>query len=193
MARPQEFNRVLVLQQAMSIFWKYGYEKTSLAELLKITGLSKSSLYSSFGDKRQLFLEAFDLYRSQRIKDMQYLLNSENSKRNSITIFFRMIIQDASHTDFFNGCMSINQAVELAPYDQEVRSRILSDFHQFEVILLDAIRKGQSEGSIKNIRSPEILAKILFLAFPGLQILVRSGQDVHLIEEMLNALLSNLD
>ena len=64
MARPQEFNTAEALYKAMGVFWSKGYEGTSLADLLEATGLSKSSLYATFGDKRDLFLAAFDCYRA---------------------------------------------------------------------------------------------------------------------------------
>uniref|UniRef100_UPI001CF1B65F TetR/AcrR family transcriptional regulator n=1 Tax=Hymenobacter terricola TaxID=2819236 RepID=UPI001CF1B65F len=66
MARPQEFDTAAALHKAMGVFWRKGYEATSLVNLLEATGLSKSSLYSSFGGKRALFLAAFDAYRQQR-------------------------------------------------------------------------------------------------------------------------------
>jgi len=46
----------------MRVFWPKGYEATSLADLLAATGLSKSSLYATFGDRRRHFLAAFQKY-----------------------------------------------------------------------------------------------------------------------------------
>ena len=55
MARPQEFDTAEALYKAMDVFWRKGYEATSLADLLDATGLSKSSLYATFGGKREFF------------------------------------------------------------------------------------------------------------------------------------------
>ena len=60
MARPQEFDTTEALHQTMDVFCCKGFEATSLADLLKATGLSKSSLYATFGGKRELFVAAFD-------------------------------------------------------------------------------------------------------------------------------------
>ncbi len=62
MARPQEFETSEALRSAMRVFWPKGYEATSLADLLAATGLSKSSLYATFGDRRRHFLAAFQKY-----------------------------------------------------------------------------------------------------------------------------------
>ena len=60
--RPLSFNRDTALRQAMLAFWRHGYETTSVAELTGAMGVSAPSLYSAFGDKKQLFLEAMRLY-----------------------------------------------------------------------------------------------------------------------------------
>src|SRR6187549_1927026 len=54
MGRPREFEAAEALRQAMHVFWSKGYEGASLADILHATGLSKSSLYATFGDKRTL-------------------------------------------------------------------------------------------------------------------------------------------
>ncbi|MEK9754967.1 MAG: helix-turn-helix domain-containing protein, partial [Rhodospirillaceae bacterium] len=63
MARPREFNREQVLERAMQVFWSKGYAATSMRDLTEAMGLSKSSLYDTFGSKHDLFLESIDFYR----------------------------------------------------------------------------------------------------------------------------------
>ena len=46
----------------MLAFWRYGYETTSVAELTAAMGITAPSLYTAFGDKKHLFLEAMRLY-----------------------------------------------------------------------------------------------------------------------------------
>src|SRR5688500_8087771 len=115
MARPQEFDTSKVLHNALRLFWQKGYEATSMTDLLEATGLSKSSLYNTFGSKHNLLLSAFDAYREDRRRDMQAVL-AQGTARQAIDTFFRMIITDAQAPQFRHGCMSINQAVEMAPH-----------------------------------------------------------------------------
>ena len=70
MARPQEFDTAQALSAAMHVFWRKGYEATSLADIMAATGLSKSSLYAAFGDKRSLFLAALSAYQTERMAYM---------------------------------------------------------------------------------------------------------------------------
>ena len=60
--RPLSFDRDAALRQAMLIFWRHGYETTSVADLTAAMGISAPSLYAAFGDKKRLFLEAMRLY-----------------------------------------------------------------------------------------------------------------------------------
>lgn len=193
MARPQEFNTAEALRQAMDTFWQKGYEATSMADLLKAMGLSKSSLYAAFGGKRELFLAAFDAYREERGREMQQIL-AQGPARDAIEQFFRKIIADAGDGGApSRGCMSINQAVELAPRDPEVRSRISRDFAGMEALFTEAIARGQMDGSIGNSDEARNLARLLVLAFPGLQVMVRADSDREQLNQTLNLLLSTLD
>lgn len=191
MARPQEFDTTETLRESMRVFWRKGYEATSMTELLDATGLSKSSLYSTFGSKRELFLTAFDLYRDERARDMHRVLG-QGIARPAIAAFFEMIVADACSNDP-KGCMSINQAVEMAPHDPEVRSRVLADFKLIENALAQAIRRGRKDGSINNGRSAPDLAKLLLLLFPGLQVMARAGFEQARLDDWLRILLANLD
>ena len=62
MARPREFERDVVLDRAMHVFWSRGYEATSIRHLVARMGIQRGSLYATFGDKRALFFAAIDHY-----------------------------------------------------------------------------------------------------------------------------------
>ena len=62
MARPKQFDRDEALERAMAVFWRRGYEGTSVRDLVEHMGINRGSLYDTFGDKRTLFLAAVDRY-----------------------------------------------------------------------------------------------------------------------------------
>jgi TetR/AcrR family transcriptional repressor of nem operon len=192
MGRPLEFDVREALHNALGVFWRKGYEGTSLTELLNATGLSKSSLYGAFGGKRELFLAAFDAYRADRAAEMEIVLVT-GPARQAVANFFENVLRDAKAKGFSNGCMSINQAVEMAPHDPEVKARVQSDFQLIEDALARTIERGQHEGSIMNRRTPRELARLLVVMFPGLQVMVRAGGSEDRLSDALKTLLSNLD
>lgn len=192
MARPQGFDSNDVLHRALGVFWRKGYEATSMADLLAVTGLSKSSLYAAFGGKRDLFLAAFDAYRAERTADLHRALDN-GPARETIATFFRTIIADARAPDSTCGCMSTNQAVELAPHDTAIRDRVAADFQTIEDALARAIERGQAEGSVRSKRDARHIARLLVVAFPGFQVMVRAGADPDRLEDALGQLLALLD
>ena len=60
--RPLSFDRDTALEQAMHVFWQRGYEAASITELTTAMGITAPSLYTAFGDKERLFLEAIERY-----------------------------------------------------------------------------------------------------------------------------------
>ncbi|MBW0150837.1 MAG: TetR/AcrR family transcriptional regulator, partial [Phenylobacterium sp.] len=67
MARPVEFHRTIATQNALLLFWRKGYQATSLADLVSAMGISRSSLYAAYGDKRGVFIECLDLFAARSI------------------------------------------------------------------------------------------------------------------------------
>src|SRR5712691_2443481 len=75
MARPREFDAYTALDRAMEVFWSKGYGATSLDNLCEVTGLSRSSLYATFGSKRNLLLRSVDRYVAQRTPSIAAVLS----------------------------------------------------------------------------------------------------------------------
>jgi TetR/AcrR family transcriptional repressor of nem operon len=191
MVRPQGFDTAEVLSKALAVFRLKGFEATSLADLLAATGLSRSSLYASFGGKRELFLAAFDAYRAERTQDLNRTLDSR-PPRAAIEAFFRAIVASGHGPDSACGCMSTNQAVELAPHDAAIRERIAADFQAIEDAFCRTIERGQAEGSIAATRDARAIARLLVVAFPGFQVMVRAGADPGRLDAALDELLALL-
>src|SRR5712671_2081432 len=74
MARPRQFDVDAALECAMDVLWTKGYEATSLDDLCETTGLSRSSLYATFGSKRNLLLRSVDRYVERRTPNIAAVL-----------------------------------------------------------------------------------------------------------------------
>ena len=120
MARAKEFDREAVLDRAMELFWSQGYEATSLQALLEHMQIGRQSLYDTFGDKRQLFLEALDRYGKVHIDKMLDRLNETNASLESIREYFADFVRFYSSPRTRRGCLVANSTLELVPHDEEV-------------------------------------------------------------------------
>ncbi len=189
MARPRSFNEQDVLLQVMQIFWKSGYEATSLSDIMRETGLSKSSLYETFGSKRELFLSSFEVYRQMRMRTLNGYLTSQPTAMASIRYFFMMILEHARHQERPFGCMSCNEAVELAPHDEEVHRLVERDFQGIEDALAEAIERGIRDGSVPSGKNARALARHMTVAHHGFMMMSRSRADIRRLEDTIEVLL----
>lgn len=193
MARPRGFDRDDVLLRATRLFWRKGYEATTLSEVLAATGLSKSSLYNTFGDKRRLFLEAMGAYRRDRMARLRQALDDGRPGRESIAAFFQEMAERREDSERRLGCMSCNEAVELGPTDAEVQRLVNADFRDLEDAFVAAIARGQADGSITRREDPRRLGRFLTSSLQGLHVLSRAGADAATLEDAVAMTLSTLN
>jgi TetR/AcrR family transcriptional regulator, transcriptional repressor for nem operon len=193
MARPQEFDTDQALKSAMRVFWSKGYEAASLTDIMTATGLSKSSLYATFGDKRALFLAAFDAYRKERMAYLNETLNDGRPARHSIGTFFREGVAHAAEPAHRNGCMTANEAVELAPHDVGVQKLVAEDFQAVEDAFTRAIERGQADGSIVSREEPRKLARFLVVGLQGLQVMARAKSERVRLDDTVAIMMAALD
>lgn len=192
MARKPEFDRTAVLENAMRAFWEHGYEATSMAELLTVTGLSKSSLYAAFGDKHKLFVAAYDLYRASQAENLVRVLTAHPAP-NGIRAFFEEIVGAGTESWQRFGCMSTNQAAELAQSDAAICARVAEDHRILEDAFTDHLLAGQGGGSVPATVDALAAASALVTAFSGFQLTVRAGLDRNRLERSLAYLLAPLE
>ena len=88
MPRVKLFDKKEVLLKAMELFWEQGYASTSLSDLTKHLKISKSSFYDTFGSKREIFEDAFAIYRDTNVNTMLSVLDSEDDPRVGIRKLF---------------------------------------------------------------------------------------------------------
>ncbi len=193
MARPQEFETAEVLRNAMFVFWSKGYEAASLKDILAATGLSKSSLYATFGDKKELFLAAFDAYRKERLYHLHRILNDGQPTRLSIENFFRQVLAHSQDETRVCGCMTANEAVELAPHDANIQRLVAEDFQAIEDAFTQAIARGQADGSIANCQEPRILAHFLLVGLQGLEVMLRAKCEPARLDNTVSVMVAVLD
>ena len=121
--RPKSFCPDRALENAMQLFWQRGYEAASLQDLQAATGLSKSSLYESFGNKQSLFEAAFTRYFDSRSQQMRERLQRAESPLGFIRGCLLAVLEDAQQQPP-RGCMLVNVANEFSTGDPAVQPLI---------------------------------------------------------------------
>ena len=125
MARPIEFNRPQAVNRALALFWRQGYQASSLADLLAAMGIGRSSFYAAFIDKRSLFIECLDLF-STRTLEMLQRARAEMPPVDALQSFFERNFIGARGAGAVRGhwgCMLVNTVLEMAGVDDDLAAR----------------------------------------------------------------------
>jgi TetR/AcrR family transcriptional regulator, transcriptional repressor for nem operon len=164
MARLREFDTDEVMAAVINAFWERGYEATSLADLMAVTGLQKGSIYKAFGDKRSLFLKALQTYLDQQYNLIRETLSQPDPQR-AIATMFQFLADSTSRAS--KGCFAINSMMELAPHDPDVAKMLEYQFSRVGKLLETAIAQGQKLGVFRQDLSAQQLRQLLLVAANG--------------------------
>jgi TetR/AcrR family transcriptional regulator, transcriptional repressor for nem operon len=192
MARTREFDEEKVLEAAMQLFWEKGYEATSLSDLTARMGIQRPSIYSTFGDKKELFEAALRRYTTSRAADIRARLQNHTSVKQAFAIFFEEVIAAEYTKDLSNGCFCINTMVELAPHDE--RFEILTREHQLylAVIFQETIERGIQSGELEKDTDAKYLAQALIVALIGLTVMMKSQPQKSFVDNAIATTLTLL-
>jgi AcrR family transcriptional regulator len=171
--RPREFDIDKALERAMGLFWRQGYEGTSLADLTRELGLTRPSLYAAFGSKEGLFLKALDLYET-RAGYRQAALTAPTA-----AAYARVLLEGAAdlHGDKRNppGCLGVQGALVCAPQSDSIRKELIRRRKIGESNILDRLKRAIAEGDLPPDADPADLARYLSIVIYGITIQAAGG------------------
>ena len=169
MPKSVTFDRDLVMENVMELFWKKGYNGTSMQDLVDVTGLNRSSFYNSFGDKFSLYEEALKKYQIQQNKLLQESFTEAKSPKQAIISLFRGISDDIRSGNS-KGCMLTNCTSELSWEDERVKNFLIDNKDKVVELFSTLIRSSQEKGEIGLDKNAETLALFLFTSLQGLRV-----------------------
>ena len=175
MARPRQFDETATLGAARDEFAKKGYEATSLDDLTRVTGLGKGSIYGAFGDKRQLFLSALQLYCDATLQAMHNGLSSDRPAVQKLRELFRIPDPSEGSTTSYRGCFLANSTTELAAHDHDVRGMALLTYKSFEEMLIKVVEQAQDSGDLPKTVEPAAFSRLLLTIVQGMEFLLKAG------------------
>lgn len=177
MARPKEFDENDVLGRAMDLFRRQGYAETSFTDLTSHLGVSRQSLYDTFGDKDALFDAAVRRYSQRALQLMRDCLKGERPVRDELRELFTLVIQNSCVAS--GGCLMANSMVERSHQDANVRALALEHARSAEHILTSRLEAARRSGEIGSDTSAAAIARSFFHFTLGLGLASRTlgGED----------------
>ncbi|WP_410514617.1 TetR/AcrR family transcriptional regulator [Paenibacillus sp. BR2-3] len=191
MARNKEFDVDTVLGKAMTVFWRQGYEMTSMQDLVNHMGIHKRSMYDTFGDKHKLFMKVMDRYAENMQTKIDQRIQSLHSAKEAIRLLFEMTVtKDESEPE---GCLIVNTAVELSIHDPEAADMVNDSLLNTEKTLQELVRHGQENGEISGTLDAAALSEYLNNALVGLCVMVKTTPDTAKLKRIIDTTLTALE
>ncbi|MEV6006512.1 TetR family transcriptional regulator [Streptomyces sp. NPDC051976] len=177
MARTKEFDPEIALQAALELFWRRGYEATSMADLVAHLGIGRASVYAAFGSKHELYLRA--LRRYGRLYDPVLLeeLSQPGPALPAVRALVNRFAEESAGDELRRGCFVTNTAVELAPHDRAAARQVEASWDHLEAGLTSALLRARAQGELPEGRDPRLLARMLLVLLQGMRVVGKAGGD----------------
>lgn len=175
MARLIEFDRNKALESAMLLFWRQGYNATSLRQLLEAMAISRSSFYAAFTDKRSVYIEALTLF-SQRTNSVLLSVEDDKNPGNAIKNFFEHTLFSVPERRMRRGCMMVNTVLELADVDQGLSILASQKLDEIERAFEVCFERALESGTFSSQQTAKELAQFVMTINQGLR--VSSRKDI---------------
>lgn len=172
--RPRAYDPDAALARAADVFWKKGYDGTSLDDLAAATGMNRPSLYAAFGDKHELYLKTLQRYREQARRMSLSLLEDDPPLRVFLGRFYKAAL-DVYLAGGSRGCFSIGTAATQAAIDPAVRAFLAESIRGTDAFLRDIVAKARDRGEIARSADATALAQVATAALHTLAVRARAG------------------
>jgi TetR/AcrR family transcriptional regulator, transcriptional repressor for nem operon len=193
-ARTKEFDPDAALQSALELFWRRGYEATSMADLVEHLGIGRASIYATFGNKHELYLKAVDRYAEHRDPELLAELSGPGPALPAVRAVVRRFAAEATAgTSRLTGCFITNTAAELAAHDSAAARRVELGWEHVETLLHSALVRARAQGELAADRDPRGLARMLLVFLQGVRIVGKASGEPGRVRDAAEQILAVLD
>ena len=180
----KQFDVQGALTQIMDLFWRKGFEATSLANLESVTGLNRSSLYSTFGDKRAMFLAALDEY-IRAVSGPTFEPLSQEDLCKAVTGMLELRALRMEDPTKPAGCLLTNTLAECGGHGDSIGRTLTATVSLCEARLYDAIRRAQVAGTVVTREDPRALARFFMGVSQAMALMSKASGDPSVARDIM--------
>ncbi|HLZ81975.1 MAG TPA: TetR/AcrR family transcriptional regulator [Caulobacteraceae bacterium] len=174
MGRPREFDLDKALATAEELFWRKGYDGTSLSDLTNAMGIVAPSFYFAFRSKEGLFQRVLERYRSERMGYVEDALRAPTARAVAERLLYG--IADAlTDPSCPPGCLAINNSMPAAGTSDPVRLKLAEVRHELQLALKSRFAQAIEDGDLGKDADPDALARYILTVGWGMAIEAQSG------------------
>jgi TetR/AcrR family transcriptional regulator, copper-responsive repressor len=182
--RPATFEREAALDAAVSLFWRHGYDGTSIAMLTEAMGVTAPTLYSAFVSKEALYCAALSRYQQQEAQANAQVLAESSSLYRLVAGFLRASAARFSAPDGGHGCMISIGSIQCGPDAQAAARATAAARADTLARFVAAFEAGKAKGEIPINADSEALARFYTAVIQGMAVQATDGANI----DQLNAL-----
>jgi AcrR family transcriptional regulator len=172
--RPREFCVEHALATALRVFWRKGYEGTSLTDLTEAMGITRPSLYAAFGNKESLFRKALDLYEREKLEYIGKAL-TEPTARRVAEVLLRGAVGNVCSSQEPHGCLGVITSVTCGEEAQSIREEVIERGKLARRALVERLERAKHEGDLPVHVDAEGLTSLLIAMLQGISIQAGAG------------------
>lgn len=191
MARPKEFDEGEVLDKALELFRAQGFQATSFSDLTAKLGVSRQSLYDTYGDKEELFLAALRRYMDLTTQCVGAVLQEALPVRAVLLNLFEKLISNQCDNGS-HGCLLANTMVEMAP-NPAVCALVSEHVRVVEELFIARLTAARSNQEIAADKDPIALARFLYHCILGVAVAARAQSEKDALRQTAHLSLRVLD
>ena len=158
----------------MLLFWKQGFEGSSVSDLTAAMGITPPSLYTAFGDKKRLFLEAVQRYTSGP-RTAESIIEQARTGKEAAEELLRVSALGFTGRDTPRGCLLATSAISCSPASSDLQGQLAAIRHRVESRLKRKIQQSVSSGEMAPETDAAALAAHTMAVIQGMSTLARDG------------------
>jgi len=175
MSGVKQYDRIDLLDRAMDLFHRQGFNGTSTAELVEELGVNRKSMYAEFGSKQGLFEAALDHYNATSLSAVLAVVEADDAGPDAIRSTFAGFASASEDWAQGRGCLLCNTAVERAVLDPACGDYVDAYFNRLTKAFRNALRNGQQTGKISMSADTDELAAFFTMALVGVATLAKGS------------------
>lgn len=190
MGRRREFDADTVLDAAVGVFWRKGYEGTSYADLVEAAGIERPAFYAAFGNKEALFRKVLLRYEEQELA--YFPAGLEQPK--AIEVVKQLLqgaVEQNTRYPHMRGCLGINGVMAGSADAEPVREALIDFRNAGQERLRERLKRAKAEGDLPGTANPEVLAAFVITVSQGIAVQAKAGASRELLEAVAQQALAS--
>ncbi|MBA2611236.1 MAG: TetR/AcrR family transcriptional regulator [Bacteroidetes bacterium] len=193
MPKYKQFDKDKVLEAASNVFHEKGYNGTSIDEILTATGLSRSSLYDSFKDKHNLYLQSLEFYKESNDKKFQSVDEKNLNGFQKLETMFKGVVNHLVENPDDNGCLLVNAAAEMSKQCFKTSQVICNNKDEVQNLFSSWISDAEQKKVLKLNKPAKIYGQFLYNTLCGLRVMSQSGAGKTELNNVVKVALDSLN